>query len=101
VHSEASDIDPRAADKAWLYRSIFVGRDAEVHQLQSAYDAAANGRPALVALAGEPGIGNREIATTLVISENTAEVHVKHILSKLGLKSRSQVVAWAARRDLH
>jgi DNA-binding CsgD family transcriptional regulator len=46
------------------------------------------------------GCSNREIANTLVISENTAEVHVKHILSKLGLKSRSQVAAWAARRDL-
>ena len=43
------------------------------------------------------GLSNREIATTLVISESTAEVHVKHILSELGLKSRSQVAAWAAR----
>jgi DNA-binding CsgD family transcriptional regulator len=46
------------------------------------------------------GMSNREIAATLVISESTAEVHVKHILSKLGLRSRSQVAAWAARRDL-
>jgi DNA-binding CsgD family transcriptional regulator len=45
------------------------------------------------------GRSNRDIAALLVISENTAEVHVKHILSKLGLKSRSQVAAWAARRD--
>src|SRR5689334_15766665 len=29
------------------------------------------------------GLSNREIATTLVISESTAEVHVKHVLSKL------------------
>jgi DNA-binding CsgD family transcriptional regulator len=47
------------------------------------------------------GMSNREIAATLVISESTAEVHVKHILSKLGLRSRSQVAAWAAQRDLH
>jgi DNA-binding CsgD family transcriptional regulator len=45
------------------------------------------------------GMSNREIATALVISESTAEVHVKHILSKLGLRSRSQVAAWAARHD--
>jgi DNA-binding NarL/FixJ family response regulator len=32
-----------------------------------------------------------------VISEGTAEVHVKHILSKLGFKSRHQVAVWAAR----
>jgi non-specific serine/threonine protein kinase len=44
------------------------------------------------------GKSNREIADMLVISESTAEVHVKHILSKLDLKSRAQVAAWAARR---
>ncbi len=45
------------------------------------------------------GKSNREIATTLVISESTAKVHVKHVLSKLGLRSRSQVTAWAAQRE--
>jgi DNA-binding NarL/FixJ family response regulator len=45
------------------------------------------------------GMSNREIATTLVISESTAEVHVKHVLSKLGLKSRSQVAVWAVNRS--
>jgi DNA-binding CsgD family transcriptional regulator len=44
------------------------------------------------------GKSNREIAAMLVISESTAEVHVKHILSKLDLKSRAQIAAWAARR---
>jgi DNA-binding NarL/FixJ family response regulator len=42
------------------------------------------------------GRSNREIADTLIITEGTVEVHVKHILSKLGLRSRSQVAAWAA-----
>ena len=46
------------------------------------------------------GMSNREIAETLVISESTAQVHVKHILSKLGLRSRSQVAAWATRPDV-
>jgi non-specific serine/threonine protein kinase len=44
------------------------------------------------------GHSNRQIAATLVISESTAEVHVKHILSKLGLRSRAQVAAWSAQR---
>jgi DNA-binding CsgD family transcriptional regulator len=43
------------------------------------------------------GLSNRDIAEQLVISEGTAEVHVKHILSKLGFKSRHQVAVWAAR----
>jgi non-specific serine/threonine protein kinase len=41
---------------------------------------------------------NHEIAATIVISESTAEVHVEHVLSKLGLKSRSQVAVWTAHR---
>jgi DNA-binding CsgD family transcriptional regulator len=40
------------------------------------------------------GRSNREIAEALVITEGTVEVHVKHILSKLGFHSRSQVAAW-------
>jgi DNA-binding NarL/FixJ family response regulator len=46
------------------------------------------------------GSSNREIAEALVISESTAEVHVKRILSKLQFKSRSQVATWATQRAL-
>jgi non-specific serine/threonine protein kinase len=38
------------------------------------------------------------IADTLIISEGTVEVHVKHILSKLGFRSRAQVAGWFARQ---
>jgi predicted ATPase/DNA-binding CsgD family transcriptional regulator len=41
------------------------------------------------------GLTNREIATALVITEHTAMRHLEHILSKLGLRSRTQVAAWA------
>jgi DNA-binding NarL/FixJ family response regulator len=43
---------------------------------------------------------DREVAERLVVSEPTVEVHVKRILSKLGFKSRAQVVVWAAERGL-
>jgi DNA-binding CsgD family transcriptional regulator/tetratricopeptide (TPR) repeat protein len=43
------------------------------------------------------GLTNRDIAGELVISAGTAEVHVKHILAKLGFTSRSQITAWAIR----
>jgi DNA-binding CsgD family transcriptional regulator/tetratricopeptide (TPR) repeat protein len=45
------------------------------------------------------GLTNREIAARLVISEGTAEVHVKHILSKLGFKSRNEVAGWLAQHS--
>lgn len=46
------------------------------------------------------GLTNREIAGQLFISVQTAETHVKHILTKLGLSSRTQVAAWATARGL-
>ena len=46
------------------------------------------------------GSSNRDISAALVISEGTAEVHVKHILSKLGFRSRSQAAVWAAEHGL-
>jgi len=42
------------------------------------------------------GMSNRDIAESLVISEGTVGVHVKHVLSKLGFRSRTQVATWLA-----
>jgi ATP/maltotriose-dependent transcriptional regulator MalT len=44
------------------------------------------------------GLSNHDIAERLVITEGTVEVHVKHILGKLGFRSRTQVAGWFARR---
>jgi DNA-binding CsgD family transcriptional regulator len=46
------------------------------------------------------GLSNRDIAAALVITEMTTEVHVKHILAKLGFRSRSQVAVWATHHGL-
>jgi DNA-binding NarL/FixJ family response regulator len=40
------------------------------------------------------GLTNRQIASELVISEHTAATHVRRILKKLDLHSRSQLAAW-------
>lgn len=38
------------------------------------------------------GLRNREIATQLYISESTVKVHVRHILEKLGARTRTEAV---------
>jgi non-specific serine/threonine protein kinase len=46
------------------------------------------------------GWTNRQIAEALTITEGTANLHVKHILAKLGFTSRAQVAAWAVEQRL-
>ncbi|MFE5581572.1 ATP-binding protein [Kitasatospora sp. NPDC056531] len=45
------------------------------------------------------GLGNREIAERLVLSQRTVETHVSRIMTKLDLGSRAQVAVWVVRRD--
>jgi len=52
-----------------------------------------------VALIAE-GKSNREIAAHLVVSDETVKTHVSHILSKLDLRSRTQIAAWAIQHGL-
>jgi NarL family two-component system response regulator YdfI len=55
-------------------------------------------REVLQMLAG--GLGNKEIAARLVISEHTAKFHVASILGKLGAASRTEAVSLGIRRGL-
>lgn len=43
---------------------------------------------------------NRELAAALYVSENTVKYHLRNILDKLHLSSRSQVIAYAMRHQL-
>lgn len=44
------------------------------------------------------GLTNRQIAERLVLSERTAQNHVQHVLTKLGLPNRGQIAVWVTRR---
>ena len=46
------------------------------------------------------GLGNKEIAAELNISENTVKTHVRRILCKLHLRSRTEAVAYALQSGL-
>jgi DNA-binding CsgD family transcriptional regulator/tetratricopeptide (TPR) repeat protein len=43
------------------------------------------------------GLSNRQISDRLFISERTAQNHVQHILTKLGVPNRGQVAVWYER----
>lgn len=46
------------------------------------------------------GLSNKEIAARLYLSPHTVKAHVRNILDKLGLQSRAEAAAWAARHGL-
>ena len=45
------------------------------------------------------GLSNPAIALRLGLGRRTVDTHVRHILRKLGLRSRVQIGVWMATRD--
>jgi len=58
------------------------------------------GREAQVAALAARGLTNRDIAAQLFVSVRTVEVHVDHVLTKLGFHTRTQLAAWAHEEGL-
>jgi Response regulator containing a CheY-like receiver domain and an HTH DNA-binding domain len=46
------------------------------------------------------GLTNRQIADRLGVSERTVEAHLDHVRTKLDLRSRAQIAAWAAKHAI-
>ncbi|MEE8442513.1 MAG: response regulator transcription factor, partial [Dehalococcoidia bacterium] len=46
------------------------------------------------------GASNNDIASSLIISENTVKTHLRNIMDKLHLANRSQAAAYAVRAGL-
>jgi non-specific serine/threonine protein kinase len=57
-------------------------------------------REAEVAALAARGLTNRDIAAQLFLSVRTVEVHVDHILTKLGFHTRTELAAWALEAGL-
>ena len=57
-------------------------------------------RKSVVAQLVARGLTNRGIAARLYISVRTVDMHVDHILTKLDMRTRTQLSAWAHQRGL-
>ena len=44
------------------------------------------------------GLSNKMIGNKLGIAESTVKVHVKHILGKVGLRTRVEAAVWAVQQ---
>jgi two-component system, NarL family, response regulator LiaR len=106
----------------------YIPKDTEAHELRRAIKAAASGQVQLSPQAAARllrevrmpdksahllteretdvlrllarGQSNKEISQTLSVSEQTVKTHVSHILSKLGVPSRTQAALYAIRTGL-
>ena len=61
----ADSLLPTASAENPLYRRVFVGRETELRQLQTAFDHALSGQGGLVMVVGEPGIGKTALVEQL------------------------------------
>jgi DNA-binding CsgD family transcriptional regulator len=87
-----------ALERALVLKDKFEATAAHPPGRQSASDVLTAREREIASLMAD-GLSNRDIAEKLVISEGTVDVHVKHILGKLGFRSRTQVAGWVARQD--
>jgi non-specific serine/threonine protein kinase len=46
------------------------------------------------------GLTNRQAAQQLFVAPRTVETHLEHIFAKLGVQTRAEVAAWAARQEM-
>ena len=64
----------------------------------AANDGPLSARELEVAALVAAGLTNKQVAAELYLSERTAQNHVHHILTKLGVSNRTQIAAWFRER---
>jgi DNA-binding NarL/FixJ family response regulator len=97
--------DDAAEELIPMIREVNAGRKplppavAKVLATRAAYPAITARELEVLELIAK-GMRNKEIAVTLKISEETTKVHVKNLLSKLGVNDRTAAVNVALRRGI-
>ncbi|GAB2700890.1 response regulator [Paenibacillus thermoaerophilus] len=106
-HEElVSAIRSVAAGHAYLYptatkrlMSEYLERLSGGGQPSDAYDTLSDREKEILSLTAK-GYSNKEIAELLTISVKTVETHKSHVMEKLGLKTRPELVKYAAQKGL-
>jgi DNA-binding CsgD family transcriptional regulator len=80
--------------------AVAVGLDVRAEPAAAPVSDPLTRREREVVLLIAEGHTNREIGERLVISEWTVDTHVRHIQTKLELRSRALVAAWVVERHL-
>lgn len=91
--------DAARARRRWRAVSLHVGARGARSRPRTGWESLSEGELRVVRLVAE-GRTNREIAAQLFITRDTVHTHVSHALRKLGLSSRVELAAQAARRGL-
>jgi DNA-binding NarL/FixJ family response regulator len=97
VHRGESPLQPSVAAKLVARLAAFPGAPAG-RVAPQAEELTEREREILAQIAR--GANNREISEALFITEGTVKNHVSSILSKLGLRDRTQAALWARERGL-
>ena len=101
--SSRSALGPRAARAAWARGGQMDLRAALARARRSAGGPPVRSLPPrkrqIVELVAA-GLGNKEIARRLAISERTVDAHLAQLRSQLGLRNRARIVAWAVASGL-
>ncbi len=84
---------------AGVLKGMVSRRDAKGHKDTESKPCLSSRELEIVGLVAN-GLTNKEIAQKLCITDNTSKVHIKNILSKLQLKNRQHLAAYAVQHGL-
>ncbi len=96
AHRGVHQLDPQISAK--LVLALQASRTPPVLVSTEAWDLTTREKEVLRLIA--QGASNREISETLVISQGTVKNHISNILSRLGLRDRTQAALFAREKGL-
>ncbi len=99
VHRGGSMINPDIATKVVRIFSQMAQSDFAIEVDEKGSDELTKSEKIIIQRVGQ-GLSNKEIAGKLYLSEGTVRNNISRILSKLGLRDRTQLAIWAVQTGI-